>query len=407
MTCNECTISVILINNKMKPILLATAVFLFLGKTNAQVTISNGKHIIEISGSISTYYNNRQLKFGEEDKNKNRFKLRDAQLDIEGRVGSDYEYNLKLDFADMAANNSGVEIDPENPGLMEATIKYKGFQFLDVEMGYGKVYYSRSSMNPFNFSPYWQRAELVRGSIFSRRDVGATLMKNFWKQRANIYIGAYTGLGELSLTGDNDPSGQLEYIGRFDIAYPSRYRYREIDDRVTPIPMFSLGVNGRFMNKKLPAGEDFPTNALGEYGIKVIDGKRYVYGLDASFQYMGFSGQFEIHQVRSEPQNKNNPLFQNFTSQQTKGYVLSGGYIAQANYFIKDMKTIVSARYEELDLNDLVKGRSERFSTAIAYQMNGYNAMIKFQYFNIIKEESIDPLKWDQQFRLGIQFQFK
>lgn len=407
MTCNECTISVIQINNKMKPILLATAVFLFLGKTNAQVTISNGKHIIEISGSISTYYNNRQLKFGEEDKNKNRFKLRDAQLDIEGRVGSDYEYNLKLDFADMAANNSGVEIDPENPGLMEATIKYKGFQFLDVEMGYGKVYYSRSSMNPFNYSPYWQRAELLRGSIFSRRDVGATLMKNFWKQRANIYIGAYTGLGELSLTGDNDPSGQLEYIGRFDIAYPSRYRYREIDDRVTPIPMFSLGLNGRFMNKKLPAGEDFPTNALGEYGIKVIDGKRYVYGLDASFQYMGFSGQFEIHQVRSEPQNENNPLFQNFTSQQTKGYVLSGGYIAQANYFIKNIKTIVSARYEELDLNDLVKGRSERFSTAIAYQMNGYNAMIKFQYFNIIKEESIDPLKWDEQFRLGMQFQFK
>ena len=407
MTCNESTISIIQINNKMKPILLATAVFLFLGKTNAQVTISNGKHIIEISGSISTYYNNRQLKFGEEDKNKNRFKLRDAQLDIEGRVGSDYEYNLKLDFADMAANNSGVEIDPENPGLMEATIKYKGFQFLDVEMGYGKVYYSRSSMNPFNYSPYWQRAELLRGSIFSRRDVGATLMKNFWKQRANIYIGAYTGLGELSLTGDNDPSGQLEYIGRFDIAYPSRYRYREIDDRVTPIPMFSLGLNGRFMNKKLPAGEDFPTNALGEYGIKVIDGKRYVYGLDASFQYMGFSGQFEIHQVRSEPQNENNPLFQNFTSQQTKGYVLSGGYIAQANYFIKNIKTIVSARYEELDLNDLVKGRSERFSTAIAYQMNGYNAMIKFQYFNIIKEESIDPLKWDEQFRLGMQFQFK
>ena len=71
------------------------------------------------------------------------------------------------------------------------------------------------------------------------------------------------------------------------------------------------------------------------------------------------------------------------------------------------MKTIVSARYEELDLNDLVKGRSERFSTAIAYQMNGYNAMIKFQYFNIIKEESIDPLKWDEQFRLGMQFQFK
>ena len=391
----------------MRALLLVTIGLFAISQSNAQLTISNGKHILEISGSFSYYYNDRQLKFGEEDRSKNRFKLRDAQLDIEGRVGSDYEYNIKVDFADMAANNQGALVDPENPGLMEATVKYKGFDFLDVEMGYGKVYYSRSSLNPFNFSPYWQRAELVRGSIFSRRDVGVTLMKNFWKQRANIYVGAYTGLGELSLTGDNDPSGQLEYIGRFDISYPSRYRYREIDDRITPIPMFSVGVNGRFMNKKLPAGEAFPDNATSEYGIKVIDGKRYVYGLDASFQYMGFSGQFEIHQIKSEPQNENDPLFQNLTPQQTKGYILSGGYIAQANYFIKNIKTIVSARYEELDLNDLVKGKSERFSTAIAYQMNGYNAMIKFQYFNILKEENIDLLKWEEQFRIGMQFQFK
>jgi hypothetical protein len=391
----------------MKSLLLATVGLFAISKTQAQLTITNGKHVLEISGSFSSYYNDRQLKFGEEDQSKNRFKLRDAELDLEGRLGSDYEYNVKVDFADMAANNQGAAIDPENPGLMEANVTYKGFHFLDVEMGYGKVYYSRSSMSTFYSSPYWQRAELVRGSIFSRRDVGVTLIKNFWKQRANLYVGAYTGLGELSLTGENDPSGQLEYIGRFDISYPSRYRYREIDDRITPIPMFSLGVNGRFMNKKLPAGEVFPDNATSEYGIKVIDGKRFVYGLDASFQYMGFSGQFEIHQIKSEPQNENDPLFQNLTPQQTKGYVLSGGYIAQANYFVKNIKTIVSVRYEELDLNDFVKGKSERFSGALAYQMSGYNAMIKFQYFNILREESIDPLKWDEQFRIGMQFQFK
>ena len=231
----------------MKAIIVDRAILFFDGKSNAQVTIFNGKHVLEISGSISTYYNDRQLKEGEFDKNKNRFKLRDAQLDFEGRVGSDYEYNLKVDFADMAANNSGVEIDPENPGLMEATVKYKGFDFLDIEMGYGKVYYSRSSMSPFGFSPYWQRSELVRGSIFSRRDVGVTLMKNFWKQRANVYVGAYTGLGELSLIGDNDPSGQLEYIGRFDIAYPARYRYRDIDDRINTIPVLAIFDNRKYI----------------------------------------------------------------------------------------------------------------------------------------------------------------
>jgi hypothetical protein len=377
--------------------------------TNAfsQVTLSSGKHVLEISGGISTYYNYRSMKPGQLDESKNRFKLRDAQIELEGRIGPNFEYGLKVDLADMAANNSTDVIDPENPGLMEAIIKYKGLHFLDVELGYGKLYYSRNALVPFDYSPYWQRAELTRGSIFSTRDAGITLMKNFWKQRANVYVGAYTGLGELSLTGDNDPSGNLEFVGRVDVSYPARYRYRDIDDRHTPIPMFSVGINGRYMNKKLPAGEVFPTNATGEYGLKVIDGKRYVYGLDASFQYMGFSGQFEIHQIKAEPQDPNDVLFQNYTPQQTKGYVLAGGYMAQLNYFITPLKTIVSARYEQLDLSDLAKDHSERFSPAIAYQVNGYNAMIKFQYFKIWKEETIDPLKWDEQFRIGMQLQFR
>ena len=121
---------------------------------------------------------------------------------------------------------------------------------------------------------------------------------------------------------------------------------------------------------------------------------------------MGFSAQFEIHQIKSKPQHNDDPLLQNFTAQQTHGYVLSGGYIAQVNYFVKNWKTIVSARYETLDLNDLVKGNSQRFSSAVAYQIHGYNAMVKFQYFNILKEETIDPLKWNEQFRLGLQLQF-
>lgn len=391
----------------MKQLLLAITVMCCFNNMSAQVTLSNGKHILEISGSVSTYYNYRALKAGEEDRSKDRFKLRDAQLELEGRVGSDFEYGLKVDFADIAANNGTTTIDPENPGLMEASITYKGLSFMDVEMGYGKLYYSKNALVPFDFTPYWQRSELTRGSVFATRDVGITLLKNFWKQRANVYLGAYTGLGEISLSGDNDPSGNLEFVGRFDVSYPSRYRYREIDDRHSPIPMFSLGVNGRYMNKKLPTGEVFPTDAASQYGLKVIDGKRYVYGFDASFQYLGFSAQFEIHQIKAEPQHANDPLFNNLTAAQTKGYVLAGGYIAQVNYFIKSWKTILSARYETLDLNDLVPGRSQRFSPAIAYQINGYNAMIKAQYFSINKEESIDPFKWKEQFRIGLQFQFK
>jgi hypothetical protein len=171
----------------------------------AQLTLGNGKHVLEITGSLSTYYNHRVIKpdATNQNKNKDRFRLRDAQLQLEGRYKNILEYELQVDFVDLASSATGI-IDAENPGLMDAYFIYKGLKFVHIQVGYGKLYYSRSSMVPFVYSPYWQRAELVRGNLFSRRDVGVTLMKGFWRQRVNLYAGVYTGLGELSLRGDND-----------------------------------------------------------------------------------------------------------------------------------------------------------------------------------------------------------
>jgi hypothetical protein len=373
-----------------------------------QLTIGNGHHVLEITGGISTYYNHRVIKpdATNQNKNKDRFRLRDAQLQLEGRYKNLIEYELQVDFVDLASFSSGI-VDPENPGLMDAYFIYKGLNFVDIQVGYGKLYYSRSSLVPFIYSPYWQRAQLVRGDMFSRRDVGVTLMRDFWRQQINIYAGVYTGLGELSLRGDNDASGQPEFAGRIDFAYPARYRYRDIDDKVSPIPMFMVGVNGRYANKELPQGVGFPSFSTGEFGLKVVNGEKYTYGMDASFQFMGFSAQFEIHQLLMYPVRPNDQLFQGIPAAQHEGYVLAGGWLSQINYFHKKWRTIVSMRYEEMDLNDLVPGRSQRLSFAAAYQINGFNSMIKFQYFNILGEEPIDPLRWSEQFRIGWQYNFK
>lgn len=394
-------------NKNYKSILLIGTLLLS-ATSQAQFTISNGKNMIQISGSVSGYYNQRILKsdINDQDRKKDRFKLRDAQIKIDGRIEDKWEYEFQVDMADLAIANSG-SIDPENPGLMDAHVTYKGLDFMDIKVGYSKLAYSRSSMEGFTYTPYWQRAELMRGDFFSRRDIGVTLSSDFWKQRINVTGGIYTGLGEMSLRGDNDASGNPEFVGRAEFAYPSRYRNRDIDDRHSPIPMFSIGVNARYANKNLPSGETFPTGATGEYGWKVVDGKKFVYGFDASFQYQGFSGQFEYHRLRAEPQSVSNPLYQGLTADKNGGYVLAGGYVAQLNYFFKSIRTSLSARYERLDQNDLAAGYSERFSPAVAYQIRGYDTMIKFQYFNILKEESIDPLKWKEQFRLGILINFK
>jgi hypothetical protein len=386
----------------MKKIILTYAVLIaFI--TDAQVTLTNGNHTVEFSGAVSMYYNQRFLKPDQVNQRKDRYRLRDAQLQIEGRVGRLYEYELQVDFADFAA----TERDPENPGIMDAFVTYKGLEVIDVTFGYGKTPYSRASQVPFIYSPYWQRAEFLRGDIFARRDVGVTLSKSMWKQRLTVFAGSYTGLGEISLNGDNDPSGKLEHMGRVEIAYPSRYRYRDIDTRHTPIPMFVIGANGRYTNRVLPENTFFPGGAVGEYGLKVIDGERYVYGFDASAQYKGFSAQFELHQLTAKPTSNQSILFQGYTAAEAGGFVKMGGYVAQLNYFSKKLKTIFSTRYEEYNLNDLAPGVNKRINAALAYQIDGFNSMIKLQYFHILEEESIDPLRWNYQIRIGWQYLFK
>jgi len=386
-----------------KALLLAT--FFLTGiiyTTQAQVTLGTGDHVVEIGGVFSTYLNFRDIKddASNQNKNKDRFKLRDARLYVEGRIGNKYEYKLQVDFSSIGATT----IDPESPSLYDANVTYKGFKPFNVTLGYGKLPYSRASLVAFTNSPYWQRAEIARGSIYSRRDVGITLDKSLWNNRINVYAGVYSGTGEVFFQGDNDPSGGFEYIGRVDFSYPSRYRYQDIDTRVSPVPMISIGANARYTKRDLPAGETFIDGQTGEYGVKTVNGERLGLGLDAAFQYKGFSAQFETQSFKATPNDPNDPLLRGLPKELTKGYVKTGGWIAQASYFCKPINTIVSGRYEVLDLSDLVPGHSERLSIAMAYQVNGFRSMIKAQYFNILKEESIDPLRWKEQYRIGWQF---
>ena len=382
--------------------IIAFVGFLFQIQLNAQLTLTNGDNSLEISGSISTYYNFRSLDSGIVEKDKNRFSLRDAQIQLEGRKGKNWEYELQFDLADLAQTS----VDPENPGLMDAYIKYKGFRFFQVRMGYGKIEWSRSSLTPFVYSAYWQRAEFLRGNMSSRRDVGVDLSKSFWKQRAQLNLGIYTGLGEQSLGGDNDASGALEYTGRFTLGWPTQYRYREIDDRKVKKTMFGLGVQARYTERNLPDGEFFPAGAAGEYGIKVINGKKLGYGFDAAFQWKGFSAQFEIQQFKITPQDTNSSFFYGYSVEQTGGHFYAGGWTSQINYSLKKLNLIVSARYEDYNINDLLVGNNERFSAAIAYQFDDFRSMIKAQFIHIIQEENIDTPDWKQQFRIGWQYQF-
>jgi hypothetical protein len=383
----------------MKQRLLIFFISLFIVDiVQAQLSITNGKNTIDIGGSISTLYNHRFLREGfsfSDDYKKNRFSLRDLQFEIEGRVAHEYEYKLQVDFADVA---SGAN-DPENPGLMDAWIEYKKLP-IDIKIGYQKLPYSRTSMSSIYRSAYWQRSEMARGEFFSRRDIGVTLSKTLWAQRINLYAGAYTGMGEQSLFDNNDRSGNPEVVGRADFSYPARYRYRDIDEEIVPIPMFSLGVNARYTKKGQTTGE--------EYQLKTINGEKRMFGADFAFKYQGFSIIGEIHEAMIIP-NKNSGDMKRLYDFKTDRFYAYGSYVS-ANYHIKPLKSVFSVRYDNFNQNYLSNGIGtiRSIGGGYVYQINGLKSCIKVQYLHTLKPYAslTEDFKFVSQVRGGWQFTF-
>lgn len=349
-----------------------------------QFTLSKGNNSLEISGCFTSFYNYRFYPTGNTDFKKNRFGLRDAQLQLEGRIGKKYEYELQLDFADIFSKS----IDIENPGLMDANFTYKIFSGFSTKIGYQKLPYSRTSLVPFTYSPFFQSAEMTRGELFSRRDVGITLQYSCLKQLINLYGGMYSGLGELILNGDNDRSGSSEYLVRLDFSYPSRYRYREIDMNHTIIPMFTIGANYRYTEKGTSLGQDFQ--------IKTLDGYKTLYGFDFAMQYKGFSAQIEAHQMYGVP--RNSTYLQGLNTR----YFKAGGLLAQMNYYIKKLKSSLSIRYDEFNPNDLILGDTQKtISYGFNYFIDGSNSIIRIQYWQRLKQDMTNSKWTDDQIRIG------
>jgi hypothetical protein len=256
-----------------------------------------------------------------------------------------------------------------------------------------KIPFCRSSLVPNTESPFLQRPNVARGGTFSRRDLGATIRYSIFNKKINIYAGAFNGLGTQSLLGDNDQSGTLEYTGRLELSYPARYRHIETDLVHVKVPMFSIGVDGRYANKKTTFGVDYP--------YEILDGRKTSYSANADFAYQGFSLHAEAIQMKLKP-NDTTLLFSKPTN-----YFMTGGVIASANYYIKKIKTIVAVRYDDFNPNDLVKGDKEAsMSFALNYLMDGHRSCLKLQYWKRLKDKDANAVWSEDQLRLAYQLMF-
>lgn len=403
---------------------------------SAQVSFNAGKNNLELSGAVYTVFNlrfspgtlNGPVYFPFTNSNNanlrnNRFEMRNVQLNLEGRYANLWEYQLQFNMARLMSGEGGGA-DPENPVLMDAYVSYVGNEWVKVKAGFQKVPYSRSSLVSYTQMPFIQRAEMVRGEVFGRRDAGVTLYNDFWNQRLKLYAGLYTGQGESILMGRNDVSGNFEWVARAELAYPSRYRYREVDDNNSAEPMVVVGVNARSNKRSNPFAKD----SLN-YGLKNLQGQRDMWGFDVSAQYMNWSAQFEWHQMRMTPTQQADYLqgYEQFTD-----HFNAGGFLAQLNYNLQDWNSVVSVRYDRFNSNDLVGPRAtgenfnlgwggsfsglandsravqENLSFAYNYKVGGWNSVLRAQYVHRLKKDLTLPGRLaDDQLRIGWQYLFR
>lgn len=372
--------------------------------SSAQITLGTKDHVIELSGQLSTFYNYRFQEVGNSTLDHNRFDLRDAIIQLEGRTRSAFGYELQMDFADLM-QNQGVITDFENPGLMDAFM-FKQFHNFEIRAGYMKVPYSWQSLVPFFRSPFWQRAEISRGDFFSRRDVGILLHTDLLHKLIEIDAGVFNGTGEASLRGRNDASGAPEFIGRAFLSWPARYRYQYFDLVHVPVPVLGLGLNGRYTRRDLPAGEAFPTGTNGAFGLRMIDGTKASSSVDFNFQFRGFSLNAELHRIVSSPFDTSSFLFRGTPFSFNQGYITTGALVLQTQYFFRKIKTGVAARFEDLNIHDLAPGNTQRLSLALMWMPRSYSSALKIQFTRILTREALADIQYPAFIRAGWQWKF-
>ncbi len=406
-----------------KNIILAAGVLLFTTATSwaqfsefdgnqaaSAFTLSSDQNTFQIGGRVSFYYEKRFMKTGYTNLNHDGFAVKDLDLDFLGKTANKFTYELHLSPIDwVAAAATQNTANPMNSGIKEAYIQFDKYR-VKIKLGYDKIPFSQGSLTDVYGSPLWSHANLYGGDFFSRRDIGLTLTASALHKQLRMYGGIYSGLGENCFEYGNDASGKPEFAGRVEYSFPGRIKYQLIDEESRPSPTFRIGVNGRYCDKTQPVGHtilsDVP-DALGPYNLRIVGGKKSVYGADFIAMYKGFSWLFETDMVQLKPTDATDAVYAGTLSSQNGNVVNAGGFATNLNYNWEKMHSTFSVMYENLNANDMVIGHQEWLYLAYAYKLSGFNSVLKAEYYLPSVEDKIsNPLKYSGQLRIGYQIVF-
>ena len=315
--------------------------------------------------------------------NKNLFKLKDLRIKLEGSSNkSEIEYEMHLDFANIVSG--------EHP-VLDAYVKFN--YPINTTLGFQKLPFSRHSMIAIIYSPWLKRAQIIDEGQ-TRRDVGLHLKKAFLNEKIQIYGSVVNG--EKDLVQENDKKAGVEYIGRVELAYPAKIKYRAIDIATSPIPVFSLGTSYRQSTKGQNAFYD-------DEIYHKINGTKKSYGADFAMMFRGFSLLGEYHFIDYDWDQDTYPDRENW---KTTGCLFEG------NYFFKKYKSVLALRYDNTRINFYNMGsddgnlgvKKETISIGYNFRINSHLNVLKIQFKKEINGgvNHGDPSKYE--IRIGLQY---
>ncbi|HWB63704.1 MAG TPA: porin [Chitinophagales bacterium] len=382
---------------------LSFVLLLGYGISFGQFTITHGWNSLQLGGYLIGFYQYQPAYKGDPnagDYHKNTFRFDDARLQIKGYVKGAVKYELEANLADIIAFASNPN-DPQSIPLTEANIRYEN-PYLNVKVGYFKLPFSASSNVDKIPSPFMRRAEIANGTYFSRRDVGFMLYHDIWRQHINIMAGIVSGVGEGILLGKGDVNGKPEYFGRVELC-SSYYRDEELDKNNLALPLARVGAGFRYNEKSVFTGDATGSTDYNIGNVMTINGVKLSYGADAAFMWHGFSAQFEMDWSRMKP-HANTPLATSLAQYNTN-YYRNGGFLVQANYYSKLLRSAFAVRYDEFNPSDLVDGNQQRtVSFAYDFFCLPYNLTVKVHYDLRLKQPDTG-MKWtEDDLRIGVQY---
>ncbi|MEL7124318.1 MAG: porin [Bacteroidota bacterium] len=360
-----------------------TIAFCFIPWTYAitQTTFSSGNHVLEMTGIINTYLsyfdrNAEEDQFG--------FELRDVRFLLSGEHYPAFKYQIMVDFADLGSSDSLENF------LQDAYVNIDLPSKFDLFVGFQRMPFGRNSNVSTFSSVFHERPFISGGSLYYRRNLGLVVRKKFMDDLINLHVGLFNGGNSLRLR--DSKSNTMSFVFRTDLSFPTKILYEEVDVRLTPVPLFSIGLNTMFTQHEREVEQNF-------FPIE-IDGQKWISAIDLAFFFQGFSFQLEATQSWA---NRNNSATQDLADA-----FESYGLHFSTNYFFKNINSLLSFRYEIFNPdNSRYDHDFQSISVGFNFLVNqSHDQVFRAEYRHFFEDNNDTTFSNSREVHLGFQFRF-